>query len=166
MTQSSPEGVDARGFRDAMARWASGVAVVAVRDAEGLRATTVSSFSSLSLEPPLVVVALSQASRTLPRVEASGGFTLSILSAAQRSVSVQCARGELDAQLFDDNAFVRDSLVGLSCVVQGLHRHGDHTLIVGRVTRLHEGRPQEPLLYWERGYRTVTSLPPSDTDCA
>ncbi|WP_044890881.1 flavin reductase family protein [Myxococcus hansupus] len=166
MMQSTPGGVDARGFRDAMARWASGVAVVAVRDAEGLRATTVSSFSSLSLEPPLVVVALSQASRTLTRVEAAGGFTLSVLSSAQRSISVKCARGELDAHLFDDDAFVRDSLMGLSCVVHGLHRHGDHTLIVGRVTRLHEGRPQEPLLYWERGYRTVTSLLPSDTDCA
>ncbi len=166
MIQSTPEGVDARGFRDALARWASGVAVLAVRDAEGVRATTVSSFSSLSLEPPLVVVALSQASRTLQRVEATGGFTLSVLSAAQRSVSVTCAQGEPDARLFDDAAFVQDSLVGLSCVVHGLHRHGDHTLIVGRVTRIHEGRQQEPLLYWERGYRTVTSLPPSDTDCA
>lgn len=149
-----------------MARWASGVAVVAIRDTEGLRATTVSSFSSLSLEPPLVVVALSDASRTLKRVEASGVFTLSILSAAQRSISVRCAKGELDAQLFDADAFVQDSLVGLSCQVHGLHRHGDHTLIVGRVTRVHEGRPQEPLLYWARGYRTVTSLPPSDSDGA
>ena len=166
MTQSTPEGVEARGFRDAMARWASGVAVVAIRDTEGLRATTVSSFSSLSLDPPLVVVALSDASRTLKRVEDSGVFTLSILSAAQRSISVQCAKGELDAQFFDADAFVRDSLVGLSCQVHGLHRYGDHTLIVGRVTRLHEGRPQEPLLYWARGYRTVTSLPPSDSDGA
>ncbi|WP_043711767.1 flavin reductase family protein [Corallococcus macrosporus] len=163
MTQGSPEGVDAKGFRDAMAQWATGVAVVAMRDAEGLRATTVSSFSSLSLEPPLVVVALSEASRTLKRVEATGRFTLSILSAAQRSISARCAKGELDEALFDADAFVRDSLVGLSCQVHGLHRHGDHTLIVGRVTRLHEGRRQEPLLYWERGYRTVTSLPPSDT---
>ncbi|MCP3137415.1 flavin reductase family protein [Pyxidicoccus xibeiensis] len=164
MTQSTSEGVAPSGFRDAMAQWASGVAVVAVRDAEGLAATTVSSFSSLSLEPPLVVVALSERSRTLKRVEAAGRFTVSVLSVAQREVAVKCAKGEAEDAAFDEGAFVRDGLAGLSCTVEAVHRYGDHLLLVGRVTEVRRGEEQEPLLYWSRAYRAVSELPSAGTE--
>ncbi|MFP2924251.1 flavin reductase family protein [Pyxidicoccus sp. 3LG] len=164
MTQSTSDGVDALEFRDAMARWASGVAVVSVRDGQGLAATTVSSFNSLSLEPPLVVVALSDRSRSLKRVEAAGRFTVSVLSSAQRDVAMRCAKGEARDAEFDEGAFVLDSLSGLGCTLVDVHRYGDHSLLVGRVTAVRRGGEHEPLLYWNRAYRAVTELPPAGTE--
>ncbi|WP_224360967.1 flavin reductase family protein [Hyalangium versicolor] len=162
MTPSSSEGVNALDFREALARWASGVSVVAVRDEQGLAATTVSSFSSLSLEPPLVLLSLSDSSRTLKRVQAAGRFTVSILSAAQQDTAVHCAKGESAQAAFDEAAFVRDCLAGLSCTVLDLRRYGDHLLLVGQVVSILRGEAREPLLYWNRAYRAVTGLPPAD----
>ncbi|RKH35816.1 flavin reductase [Corallococcus praedator] len=159
MSQSGPEGVSALDFREAMSRWASGVAVVSVRDAEGVAATTVSSFSSLSLSPPLVVLALQQTSRTLKRVEAAGRFSVSVLSTAQREISVRCAKGDAEGLAFDERAFVQDSLAGLGCDVLDVHRYGDHLLLVGRVVGIQRGVEGDPLVYWNRGYRAVTAHP-------
>ncbi|WP_257449681.1 flavin reductase family protein [Archangium lipolyticum] len=145
-------------FREALARWASGVAVVSVRDAQGLGATTVSSFSSLSLEPPLVLVALSERSRTLKRVQVAGRFTVSVLSSTQRDIAVRCSKGEAEDAAFDDDAFVRDCLAGFSCTLLDLHRHGDHLLLIGRVVGVRREEEREPLLYWNRAYRAVTTL--------
>ncbi|RKH37240.1 flavin reductase family protein [Corallococcus sicarius] len=159
MTQGGPEGVTALDFREAMSRWASGVAVVSVRDAEGVAATTVSSFSSLSLDPPLVVVALQQISRTLKRVEAAGRFSVSVLSTTQRDISVRCAKGESDGLAFSEEAFVQDCLASLSCTLLDVHRYGDHLLLVGRVVGIQRGADGEPLVYWNRAYRAVTAHP-------
>ena len=155
MDSSSHPGVPAPDFKEALSRWASGVSVVAVRDAQGIAATTVSSFSSLSLEPPLVLVALKEGSRTLKRVESSERFTVSVLSSAQQEVSARCARGEAEEAAFDEDARVRDSLVGLSCALHDLRRYGDHLLLVGRVVAVHRGVDGEPLLYWNRAYRAL-----------
>ncbi|MBN8232823.1 flavin reductase family protein [Corallococcus macrosporus] len=159
MTQSGTEGVSALEFREAMSRWASGVAVVSVRDTDGVAATTVSSFSSLSLTPPLIVLALQQSSRTLKRVEAARRFSVSVLSTSQRDVSVRCAKGEAEGLVFDESAFVQDSLVGLACTLLDVHRYGDHLLLVGRVERIQRGAEAEPLLYWNRAYRALTAHP-------
>ncbi|NMO16134.1 flavin reductase [Pyxidicoccus fallax] len=161
MSQDSQAPVATSDFKEALSRWASGVAVVSVRDAEGLCAATVSSFSSLSLEPALVLVALKENSRTLKRVEAAGRFTVSVLSSTQREVAASCASGAPDTAAFDENAWVRDSLVGLSCSLHELRRYGDHLLVVGQVRSVQRGVEAEPLLYWNRAYRAVTALPPA-----
>ena len=159
MAPSTSEGVTAPDFREALARWASGVAVVSVRDAQGLAATTVSSFSSLSLAPPLVLLSLTEASRTLKRVEVARRFSVSILSASQHQVAVGCSKGGADAHAFDEGAFVQDCLAGLSCTLLDVHRYGDHLLLIGQVVGIHLGAAQEPLLYWNRAYRALTALP-------
>lgn len=159
MAPSTSEGVNAPDFREALARWASGVAVVSVHDAQGLAATTVSSFSSLSLEPPLVLLSLSEASRTLKRLEVARRFSVSVLSAAQRQVAVSCSKGGADPDAFVEGAFVRDCLAGLSCNLLDIHRYGDHLLLIGQVSGIHLGAVQDPLLYWNRAYRALTALP-------
>ncbi|QSQ25352.1 flavin reductase [Pyxidicoccus parkwayensis] len=159
MLPSPQAGVDARDFRDALSRWASGVAVVSLRDAHGLAATTVSSFSALSLEPPLVLVALKETSRTLKRVEAAGRFTVSVLTSTQRDIAAKCASGAAEEAAFDERAWVHGSLVGLSCELHDLRPYGDHLLVAGRVLGVYRGVDSEPLLYWNRAYRAVTELP-------
>lgn len=164
MTPSGKEGVTAPDFREALARWASGVSVVSIRDEHGVAATTVSSFSSLSLDPPLVLVALTESSRTLKRVQAAGRFSVSILSAAQKDIAMRCAKGEAAHAEFDDDAFLQGTLASLSCTVRDVLHYGDHLLLIGQVLGIHHGPHQEPLLYWNRAYRAVTALPPAEPE--
>jgi flavin reductase (NADH) len=159
MNVASPPGVDASDFRAALSRWASGVAIVSVRDAQGLAATTVSSFSSLSLSPPLVMVALAERSQTLERVKASGRFTVSLLAAGQQEAASRCAKRAADEADFDEDGHVRGSLASLACTTHDLRQYGDHLLLVGRVERLQLGAGGAPLLYWDRGYRVLAQLP-------
>lgn len=159
MHEASLPGVNASDFRAALSRWASGVAIVSVRDAQGLAATTVSSFSSLSLSPPLVMVALAEGSQTLERVKGSGRFTVSLLAAGQQEVASRCAKRAADASTFDEHGHVRGSLALLACTTHDLRRYGDHLLLVGQVESLQLGAGGTPLLYWERGYRALAQLP-------
>jgi flavin reductase (DIM6/NTAB) family NADH-FMN oxidoreductase RutF len=78
-------------LKDALAAWASGVAVVGARDAEGDHGTTVSSFTSVSIDPPLVLVSLASSARILPPIDASGRFSVSVLAADQQGASTHLA---------------------------------------------------------------------------
>jgi flavin reductase (NADH) len=155
MTRSGP--VDASTFRGALSRWASGVAVVTARDAGGgFVATTVSSFSSLSLDPPLVSVALSTKSRTLRRIESTGLFAASILGADQQAVAVQCASLEApDPALFDESGHVLGAIGAVGCRVHDIRSYGDHLLVVGEVDMARHNEDDAPLLYWHRAYRAL-----------
>ena len=155
-------GVDAQSFRDALSRWASGVAVVAAHDAGGVvKAMTVTSFCSASLDPPLVVVALARSSRTLARLSESRAFTISVLSESQREVADACADVGDGPLSFDEDAAVEGALVDLRCSVEKLHECGDHVLVVGLVLRVRRGTDESPLLYWDRRYRAVQSGTPA-----
>ena len=79
--------LDSRSFRDALGRFASGVTVVTVRDADGVHGITVSAFSSVSLEPPLVMVAVGKKARAHARIAAAGRFGVSVLAADQQVYS-------------------------------------------------------------------------------
>lgn len=147
-------------FRNALAQWATGVAVVSVRDQDGLSATTVSSFNSLTLEPPLVLVALADKGKSLPRVLAAGAYTISVLTSEQREISERCAQTQAREEDFDAEGRVQGALVSLRCAVHDTHRHGGHLLLVGRVLEVrHNPRSAEPLLYWNRDYRSLSLKP-------
>lgn len=160
MDPAGPSDVSSMDFRNALARWATGVAVVSVRDEVGLSATTVSSFNSLTLEPPLVLVALADRAKALPRILASGGYTISVLTSTQQEISHRCAQSQAREEDFDPQGRVRGALMSLRCSLHDANRYGGHTLLVGRVqdVTLHEG-PAEPLLYWNRDYRGLVPLP-------
>jgi flavin reductase (NADH) len=149
--------VDASTFRDALSRWSSGVAVLTAADgAGGTAATTVSSFTSVSLDPPLVLVALSTKSRTLRRIEATARFAVSVLSAHQRDVAEQCARLDaVDQALFDEAGHVRGALAMLACGVHDIRAYGDHLVVVGEVSMARRNEHDAPLLYWNRDYRAL-----------
>ena len=155
MTSAPAPAVDERSFRDAMARWASGVAVVVVRDAQGFKAATVTAFCSGSLRPPLVFVAMSETSQTLARSTAAGRFTVSFLAESQGDVAGRVASGGNDGALFDDDGAVRGALLALRCAAMPVQVCGDHVLLVGRVEEVREGPGERPLIYWGRGYRAL-----------
>jgi flavin reductase (DIM6/NTAB) family NADH-FMN oxidoreductase RutF len=153
--------VDVTVFRDAAARFASGVTVAAAAHENLHHAITATAFASLSLEPPLVLLALDRAGQLIGLVRSSGHVGLSVLSAEQEAIGRQASRQGRNLQAGVDEAPTTVALTGaplligalawFDCEVESISEHGDHAIIVGRVVAAasHDG---EPLLYFARRY--------------
>src|SRR5512140_3664520 len=83
--------MDAKLFRDLLARWASGVTVVTVRDGDAVHGMTASSFASVSVDPPLVLVCLYRGTRTREHIVRERRFAINILSAEQQDIAERFA---------------------------------------------------------------------------
>ena len=155
--------IDKDSFKDVLRKWASGVTVVTTRSGDKMHGMTVSAFSSVSADPPLVLVCASKSSTTHEVIEEGGVFTVNILAAHQASISnvfasaehedtrLECVRwseGETGAPLIDE------ALACLECTVTSAHHEGSHTIYVGRVEAAHTS-DAEPLLYYKGGYRSL-----------
>ena len=151
--------IDADLFRSVLGRFATGVTIVTVRDPDGRdHGMTVSAFSSLSLEPPLVQVCIgNDATMALP-MQSATSFGVNILSADQEALSRRFA-GPIDDRFADvlltrgslGNVILDDVLASLECRVVARHPVGDHVIVVGEVDcgAAHDGRP---LLYYRGDY--------------
>jgi flavin reductase (NADH) len=145
-------------LREALACWTSGVAVLAVRDDGDVVAMTVSSFTSLSLRPPLVLVGVDEQAAVLPSLDDVGRFTLSILAADQRRLALSYAdRFPFDQALApgDADPVLPGALASLVCTVWQMHPGGDHRIVVGQVERVEMGIDAPPLVHHRREYRTL-----------
>ena len=153
---------DTRAFRDALGRFATGVAfVTAAPDGEpyGL---TVNSLSSVSLEPPLVSFCPSRTSLTWSRMRRAGRFGVSIL-AAEHEAFARRASGR-DAERFAGLAWrpgrggvplLTDALATLECEIADEHAAGDHWIVVGRVDALEIGSTDAPLVFFAGAFSTI-----------
>ncbi len=154
--------VDAATFREALARFASGITVVSVRGADGADyGMTVSSFASLSLHPPLVLACVDTAATVLPHLRAADTFGVSILAADQRALAARVAVHGIDrfegverTHAAQGPALIAGAVAHLVCRRVNEFPGGDHVILLGEVitAEVHGG---EPLVYWARGYRTV-----------
>jgi flavin reductase (DIM6/NTAB) family NADH-FMN oxidoreductase RutF len=170
--------VDHDAFRGALGRFASGVTVVSTVH-EGLdHAMTASAFTSVSLDPPLVLVCTHKTSRFHEAVMASGTWGVSILSEQGKEASAWFAhRGRDLATQFDEIdyhraangvALIDQSLAWLECTTQQAIDGGDHTILIGAVTAAavasdQAGQcPDNPLLYYRSHYGTIVRLPESE----
>lgn len=157
--------VDADEFRTAMRRWATGVTVVTAQHHRSKHGMTVSSFTSVSLEPPLVFVSLEQDTKTTRLVHASGVFGVSILGEDQQRISDRFAGRipEVNNRFVGLELFtlktgaplLADSLASFDCQVVSTFDAGTHTLFLGEVVALRVGKNMKPLIYFERDYRTI-----------
>ncbi len=152
-------------FRDAMRHFPAGVTVVTVRAGEEVHGLTVSSFCSVSPEPPLVAVVIDQRHTAYPLLQQPGAvFAVNILHQDQVELSNRFA------WLKDEDRFgagdwqpavtgapvLADALAWLDCVVRERYAAGTHAIYVGEVVASTVPRPdQPPLLYWNRGYRKL-----------
>lgn len=151
-------------FKAALGSWASGVSVVCTRDAGMVYGLTVSSFSSLSLDPLLVLVCLANSNRMPEMIRRSGVFSVSLLAEGQESESTYFAtRGREPVEAYEEVETVECRAVSAP-VVAGAIAHvacrlheafvvGDHTIICGRVVEASADPAKEPLLYYRRSYR-------------
>lgn len=152
MSQPSPPVIPLRAYRDCAGEFATGVTVVIAEHNGEAQGMTLNSFTSISLEPLLVLVALGRGSRTLGAVRASGRFSISMLGRHQRKVAIDFAtpgasfpvkhtRRTHDGFLVIDGASATHQ-----CVVQALTPAGDHELVLGLVVGIsHWGG--EPLIF-------------------
>ena len=147
-----------REFRTALARWASGVTVVSVRDDAQVFGITATAFASVSLEPPLVLVCLGANAIVLPMLEIGTQLVVNILGTDQkRTATIFTDVGPLGRELFaaEGPPVVTGSLVSLVCAVDAKHAAGDHTIVVARVHGALLGETRQPLLRYERGWRRL-----------
>ena len=149
-------------FRHAIGHFATGVTVVTSVSLDGEPVgTTASAVSSLSLDPPLILVCFDRASQTLHAVLSHGAFAVNVLSAGQQHLSANFARRGL-AAAWDGVVHRRgptgsprlDGVVAsLECTVEHRLDGGDHEIVVGRVRDV-ETSPGDraPLVFWRGGY--------------
>ena len=158
--------IDPDDFRRTLAQLASGVTAVTTRDAAGRPlGLTVTSFCSVSLDPPLVLVCVDERSETHAGFRESGTFGVSVLAEDQEDVSRRFAWGGSakfeNAELIEGAGgvpLVAGALAHVSCQVVAAHPAGDHTIYVGEVVAL-TSRPGRPLLYHRGRYRRLEDAP-------
>lgn len=152
-------------LRRTLGHFATGVAVVSARDHRGPVAATVNSLTSVSLDPPLLLVCLAHGSRSLVALRSTGRFALSLLAADQQPLSDRFARSH-EGDLWEGVATEGDppllvgAVAGLRCVVHELVEGGDHLIVIGRVEQAEYVDPApEPLLFHRGRYDRLAEPP-------
>lgn len=148
-------------FRAALGHWASGVTVVSVRDEPNVFGTTVTAFTSVSLEPPLVLVGLGPNAVVRPLLETGSQLVVNILSTEQqRTATIFTDTGPLGRELFppDGPPVLEGSLASLVCTVDALHPAGDHLVVIARVHDVRMGGGGAPLIRYDRTWRALESV--------
>ena len=155
----SMESVDPDDFKKAMRTFTSGVTVVTTRDADAMVGVTVSAFSSLSLDPPLVLVCIDRNAASHDVFGRAGRFVVNVLSEDQEGVSnsfASRAEDKFETTKWHEGVLgvpILDGSLGVvECLLHDSLPGGDHTIFVGRVvaSSTSEGKP---LLYGQGGYR-------------
>jgi flavin reductase len=159
--------VDVSVFRKAMGSFPTGVTVVTVACDDGdMHGMTVNSFSSVSLDPMLVLVCLGETSRGVGLIERAEAFVVNVLPAGQQDVSRWFANRHRPAgsAMFDGVPFepgvtgcpvLVDATASFDCRLRQSHRAGDHLIVLGEVVALVH-RPQlEPLIFHAGTYKSL-----------
>jgi flavin reductase (DIM6/NTAB) family NADH-FMN oxidoreductase RutF len=152
--------IEPQQFRDLMAGVCAPVTVVTTTSAAGPHGTTVSAFSSLSLDPPLVSVAFDRGSALLPQIQATGRFGVNILGHAQDELAAIFARRGGDrfaaADWFTDHGLPRlaDAAGWMVCELDRSIEAGDHLLLFGLVVSASSRPDLAPLVYAHRTFGT------------
>jgi flavin reductase (DIM6/NTAB) family NADH-FMN oxidoreductase RutF len=155
-------------YKDVLRLWASGVSVVTNGSRERVQAITVSSFTSLSLDPPLVLICIETTSRSHEAIIREGCFAVNVLRSGQERISDMAAgrRGPSGHALpgvavrveRTGAPVLEDALAWIDCAVVARHDGGDHSIFVGRVEAA-GAADGVPLLWFDRGYQ---GLPGAD----
>jgi flavin reductase (DIM6/NTAB) family NADH-FMN oxidoreductase RutF len=158
----APADFDPRALREAFGAFATGVTVVTGIDSEGNRVgLTANSFTSVSLDPPLLLVCPARTASALPALQASWRFAVNVLALDQQSVAERFTMRGVDR--FDDPGWslwhglpvLADTCASFVCSVHAVLDGGDHAILVGRVEALRVSHEAEPLLYVRGRYRQV-----------
>jgi flavin reductase (DIM6/NTAB) family NADH-FMN oxidoreductase RutF len=152
-------------FRLVMRQWASGISVVSTRYNQIDHGMTVSSFSSVSIEPQLVTISLMKNSRTHDFVISAKIFGITILSETQEEISKIFAglipetenrfNGLETWTLITGSPFLKDGLAYLDCRLIDVYDFGTNSLFIGEVVATEVGNGGRPLLYFDQQFHLL-----------
>lgn len=157
---------NARQFRDALGLFPTGIAVVTAMLEDGsVGGLTVNSFTSISLDPPLIMVSLARSIASFSIFERADHFAVSLLREDQRHVSAAFAKSDLakwQAGHHREGALapiIHPNLAAFECETYARHDAGDHKIMLGRVIRLEAATDAAslPLLYYRGQYRELSA---------
>ena len=158
--------VEPRRMREVLGHFASGVTVVTAATEAGPIGFTCQSFSSLSLDPPLVVIAPARTSTTWPRLREIGRFCVNVLAEDQTGLSQSFARSGTDkfagvswTRSRHGSPVLEDVVAWIDCALWAEYDGGDHTLVAARVLDLGADPARRPLLFHRGGYGLLHSAP-------
>ena len=156
---------DAQSYRNALSQFASGVTVVTTQIDGTLHGLTVSAFSSLSLDPPLVIICISRSIHSHNVIHERGLFAVNFLSENQVDLGRRFAgliEGVVDrfegiefAQSPAGNPLIAGCLGWLDCRLWKTYDGGDHSIFVGEVLAAGSGSGEKPLLYFDRRWHVL-----------
>lgn len=152
-------------LRQVMRRWTSGVTVVSVNNHGLEHGMTVSSFTSVSLDPPLITISMMKGSRTLELITGSNSFAITILSSEQKEISTVFAgqisdnedrfAGFETERLASGSPVLKGGLAYLDCEVFDIYEFASNSLIIGEVIAADVGELGKPLLYFDQHYHQL-----------
>jgi len=161
---SQPDDIDQiteERFRLALGNFATGVTIITSTDDGEPVGMSASSFTSVSLDPPLVSFCAALTSTTYPRISASERFCVNVLSEFQEDIARGFAQRDVERFAnvpFNDSPLGSPVLSGvvawIDCSIEAEHRAGDHLIVVGRVRALHVEFQRLPLLYFRGQFAT------------
>jgi flavin reductase len=164
--RAEPPAFTSRDFRDAVGGFATGVNVITTRDGDHAYGMTASAFSSVSLDPPLILICIGTTATASEMIVRSGVFAVNILSAEQEPLSRYFAskdrpRGR-DAfrtvphrDLVSGAPILADVAGYLDCRLHASHEAGDHLIFIGEVLALGTDPDAQPLLFHGGAYRLL-----------
>jgi len=160
--------IDPLEFRRVLGYYATGVTIVTARQGETLAGFTANAFTSVSLDPPLVLVCIGLSNNTLDVIRSSGAFAINILTADQEELARCFAiNGPEKYERFCSATHHREqtgspilngSLAWIDCRLFAIHPGGDHLILIGEVVAL-AAQPGTPLLFINGKY----TVPPPPT---
>jgi 3-hydroxy-9,10-secoandrosta-1,3,5(10)-triene-9,17-dione monooxygenase reductase component len=153
---------DRQRYRAVMGHFTTGVGVVTAHGPEGAVGMTTNALTSLSLDPPLVLVCFDHSARTLPVVRETGRFGLNVLRQGQEGLAGQFASklpleekfGDVPFRLEHGAPVIDDVLAWLACDLEELLPGGDHTIGIGSVAAMGHGEGS-PLVWYRGAYTTL-----------
>lgn len=160
--------VDPRSFRKALGCFATGVTVVTTVNPEDdcPAGVTVSAFSSLSLDPPLVLFCLGNKTSSIDAYRKNGRFVINVLAENQRDLSIRFASrsedkwaGVLCEPGLGGVPVLMGCIANLECTVVNTIDGGDHVIFIGQVENIHYQEGGAPLIYFRGGYMDCGASP-------
>jgi len=158
---SRADPVSSDALRNVLGRRAATVAIATARVGERVHGMTVTAFTEVSLDPPLVLVCADKSSDTHPVIAAGGVFALNLLASDQAVLSNRFASKKDEERRFEGIAWeievtgapiLPGTLGALDCRVVAAHEAGDHVIYIGQIEAIRIAEDREPLLYHRGSY--------------
>jgi flavin reductase (DIM6/NTAB) family NADH-FMN oxidoreductase RutF len=152
-------------LREIMRRWVTGVSIVTVENEVVRHGATVSSLTSISVDPPLITVTLAKGTRTHQMIKKAGFFGVTILSSKQQMLSEKFSGGVSEEHdrfegveyfdILEHIPVLHGGIAALGCRIVHSYEMANSTLFVGEVIASQLGEDQPPLVYVNRAYKRL-----------